>query len=309
MNFGYNKVVYNSVMGKLVSKSESRNGPDVFFGKAAASYKPDSIAGGYGQLADILRDSGWASEGKKSQDDDPERLKMILEDSYKLQRTWCPGWPECVYLNKEVGENVITLTTLLLEMIKRNHLREEVVMKWVRRKSEFEYELKKYNNATGKQRMGQWEGSGDDFASMLDEEDRIALEKARGEVDGGIIERRTIVHREEPPEVVVLNEKGTEAGRREEDPKMAGDVKRAKVKEIESDANRKLNMAIRDKMCKRFCGSRKRALDYMEDKQDEYVVIRKEDFQEMEMEMQRLRQQLKDRDRDLAEIEEALDRT
>ena len=297
-------------MGKLVSKADKRGGTDVFFGKIAASYKPDNIAGGYGQLADILRDSGWSSEGKKSQDDDPERLKMILEDSYKLQRTWFPGWPECVYLNKEVGENVITLTTLLLEMIKRKHLKEEVVTKWVRRKSEFEYELKIFNNSVAKQKSGQWHGTGEDFASMLDEDDRIALEQARNDVSEGSknVGNLPSTRGVRVSEVVILDDGKAEGSERENDPKGYNGVKKGKVCDIESDANRRLNLAIRDKMCKRFCGSRKCALDFMEEKQEEYVVIRKKDFHEMEIEMQRLRQQLKDRDRDLEEIEAALDR-
>ena len=135
MNNAWRNAVFNSVMGKCAATDAKRNGSKIFFGKISASYRQDNIAGGFGQLADILKDSGWTSEGKKCQDDDPERLKMILEDSYKLQKTWFPGWPNCVYLNNELGENVISMTTLLIEMIRRKHIKEEIVLKWVRRRS------------------------------------------------------------------------------------------------------------------------------------------------------------------------------
>ena len=74
-----------------------------------------------------------------------------------------------------------------------------------------------------------------------------------------------------------------------------------------NDANRKLNLAIRDKTCKRFCGSRKRAMDFLEDQEGEYVVLDKEKYEEMEKEIQRLRQQLKDRDQQLTDNEKAID--
>ena len=127
-------------------------------------------------------------------------------------------------------------------------------------------------------------------------------------------DKRKVVNLDPDVECVIVSEsdvKNTEKegvlwedrGKERIMPEQSGGTKSMKP----NDANRKLNLAIRDKACKRFCGSRKRAMDFLADQKEEYVVLSKEEYEEMEKKIQRLHQQLKDRDQQLADIEAVVD--
>ena len=80
------------------------------------------------------------------------------------------------------------------------------------------------------------------------------------------------------------------------------------LKEKAKGFSRQLNQAIRDKTCKRFCANRKRAIDLLEERKEECVLVAKETFTNMKLEMERMRQQLKDRDQYIQEIKDELDK-
>ena len=339
----WKREVYNSVMGKVLNTGGPTTSVKIFFGKVAASYRQDDISGNFGCLMDVLRDIGWSSEGRKCKDDDPERLALVFEESYKRQKSWFSGWSGCDYINSDYGNKPIPLTQLLIELIHRKHVSVEVVLNRVRRKGEFELELRNFRRS----RPANIEG-GSDYTQFLDEEDLKELRKAGGQDVLEDVATARIANRvgtsagkgddvpgnmrlstfsagrdgrmknvmmeaaprgvdlDEEVEVVVDKPASGKIWERTIAEKCDKCSKLSEVKEDLKEHNRRLNQAVRDKLCKRFCGNRKRAMDTLEEETNEYVMVRKVRYDEMLMEMERMRQQLKDREQCIVEMENAL---